>query len=614
MTKKNPLNRQPIHYACIKGDIKKVNQLMKEKGFKLNVKDIDGFTPIMFACHHGHLNIFNKLLKVKGVNINMRTYNGKTCLMLAAQKGHIKIVNKLLSLGAKTQFKERKRTKRSCRTRTAYNMARMCGHNNIVKKLSKKKMVKMVKRKLSLKKSNNKQKGGSAAAAAPVSTGCKTLEDCWNCMKPNCTDKVIEAVKLALNISDNILKIESIESPAGGSNILISLDETIMSDLGNFFKKIKLNEVMKNFLLAKSGIMDDALNVEHEIVETYNDMIKFTIKSHIGVAAVGKKGILASLTTWVAGVTEISINFEISIPEIQIFNNTEHYGAIDGTLDDLFKETTKIKISLTMGFNLEGIFKIFESVSLSRAVNLGSLLVKTGVVSATKRLYKGAKHLDIEDIKLKIEMFKNIKENLTEEEIIKYVFIIIGLYLNDPSYVKAKNEVEKYDNTKIRKNEYYQEILIELHKNFQGDFNGKQKELYEDIKAGKGGDVVEVPEEEKNNFRVVPMLKLYKLYISCEKEILKKKVEYSVPIDPEEDPEYPKNVVLLKIGEDKELNIKNFIESFNDSMMNDSKGENYAISIYYDTGEDFLKFKDFMPTDISSLYPVFELYKNYTET
>jgi hypothetical protein len=156
MTKKNPLNRQPIHYACIKGDIKKVNELMKEKGFKLNIKDIDGFTPIMFACHHGHFNIFNKLLKVKGVNINMKTYNGKTCLMLAAQKGHTKIVNKLLSLGAKINFKENKRTKRSCRTRTAYNMARMCGHNNIVKKLSKKKMVK--KQKLSLKNSNNKPK------------------------------------------------------------------------------------------------------------------------------------------------------------------------------------------------------------------------------------------------------------------------------------------------------------------------------------------------------------------------------------------------------------------------------------------------------------------------
>ena len=143
MTKKNPLNRQPIHYACIKGDIKKVNELMKEKGFKLNIKDIDGFTPIMFACHHGHFNIFNKLLKVKGINVNMKTYNGKTCLMLAAQKGHTKIVNKLLSLGAKINFKENKRTKRSCRTRTAYNMARMCGHNNIVKKLSKKKMVKI---------------------------------------------------------------------------------------------------------------------------------------------------------------------------------------------------------------------------------------------------------------------------------------------------------------------------------------------------------------------------------------------------------------------------------------------------------------------------------------
>ena len=155
MTKKKSQILQPILIACKEGNIKKVNQLMKEKGFKINIKDKDGFTPIMFACHYGHLNIFNKLLKVKGVNINMRTYNGKTCLMLAAQKGHIKIVNKLLSLGAKTQFKERKRTKRSCRTRTAYNMARMCGHNNIVKKLSKKKMV---KRKLSLKKSNNKPK------------------------------------------------------------------------------------------------------------------------------------------------------------------------------------------------------------------------------------------------------------------------------------------------------------------------------------------------------------------------------------------------------------------------------------------------------------------------
>jgi len=579
MTKKNPLNRQPIHYACIKGDIKKVNQLMKEKGFKLNVKDIDGFTPIMFACHHGHLNIFNKLLKVKGVNINMRTYNGKTCLMLAAQKGHIKIVNKLLSLGAKTQFKERKRTKRSCRTRTAYNMARMCGHNNIVKKLSKKKNSKVQKAKK--KVISNKQKGGSTTGS------CDTLQNCWECINPGCTDKGIGVLKTALEGSNYFNAI--INSAGEYPMFDISLKEI---DLNQFLEKIKLKEVMLNFLLLKLEIEKSILTINYSTVggKEINFIIKLNIRKSVlpdeikSASLLGKitrkiaKKMARSITVWVLGQEDITIDFKISIPKIQIYNKSD---------DTMVENISVIKISLTMGLKIQGIITIFRSVALSRIIALSSKV---------ENLKVAAKPLESLGVPYYTKMYNTIKSKITNEDITDNIFIIIGIFLNDPHYEIAKNSVHEYETeTENYTANYYKKILIELYILYNPDkINTLQvsyytfDKLYQMIKVGKGD--------------------LNLLYDFCKTDVIERKVEYSFTIDEDGS---SMGGVTLKIGEAKKLTIDDFVKSFKGQLIDNSnpRVEDYEISFYYDTGGDYLS------QDISSLYPVlelvFKLYNNF---
>ena len=91
----------------------------------------------MYASQLGYLNAVKILLKQKKINVNHRGNSGKTALMEAAQKGHLEIVDLLLKNGANPKIKEKFRNKKSCKIRTASNMANACGHKKISKKLKK---------------------------------------------------------------------------------------------------------------------------------------------------------------------------------------------------------------------------------------------------------------------------------------------------------------------------------------------------------------------------------------------------------------------------------------------------------------------------------------------
>ena len=66
-----------IHRACLDNDIKKFNKLIKDKKFRVNIRDNIKFTPLMCAAHSGNLQMVKKLLKFKNIKVNTRSRNSK---------------------------------------------------------------------------------------------------------------------------------------------------------------------------------------------------------------------------------------------------------------------------------------------------------------------------------------------------------------------------------------------------------------------------------------------------------------------------------------------------------------------------------------------------------
>jgi len=563
---------------------------MKEKGFKINIKDKDGFTPIMFACHYGHLNIFNKLLKVKGVNINMRTYNGKTCLMLAAQKGHIKIVNKLLSLGAKTQFKERKRTKRSCRTRTAYNMARMCGHNNIVKKLSKKKMVK--KQKLSLKNSNNKQKGGSSSNTDAV------------CLKEggdgvNCKYKYIGLLKLILDTVKEYTYNSYSFSEAVGPAIQIEFKNKKFIE---FLNKIKFNKVLETYIIlemqkpfkTKDGReinsptegycydkhkqkKEDCIKIETKIVDK-NISLEIAIQTKIMLGAV--------LT--MALPEEIKVNLTIQLPIIKIYTkNTDSTG-------NAFKLETEMKITFPIKIDLVDIAKILSIQKKdTKLEKFKGVMLTVGAIFASRQ----------GDIQRSRYLFNTYKENL---------FILIGLACGDKRFKEAETKVEKYkryDDSNIA--DIYKHILIELYNQSSSTNNPTFTQNYETFvllldKEAEERAKVEEKEITGGTGEIVGKDKIISpdtgneikdlienLVVMCDHFISENKVEYKEGIS-------GKNMTVI-INE--EYTIKGFMNML---KLSDNNIIELSLTIYYNTGVDYLSYlpQDSLPPDLMKIIEI----------
>lgn len=87
--------RTQISYACAKGDVEKVQELL-EGGSSANAVSLDNVSAIGEAASAGHVNVV-KLLLSKGVDPNRADICGWTPLHMAAQSGHEDVIKVLLS-------------------------------------------------------------------------------------------------------------------------------------------------------------------------------------------------------------------------------------------------------------------------------------------------------------------------------------------------------------------------------------------------------------------------------------------------------------------------------------------------------------------------------------
>ena len=141
---------QEIHKVCLNGNIKRFNDLIKSKTFRVNAKDNINFTPLMCASFSGNLKMVKQLVKMDKIQINARSRNRKTALIIAATRGHLHIVKLLLAHGANPNLKQfsksKSKSKKSCspcKSKTALDMSLQCNHKKVSKFLKSKKAKKI---------------------------------------------------------------------------------------------------------------------------------------------------------------------------------------------------------------------------------------------------------------------------------------------------------------------------------------------------------------------------------------------------------------------------------------------------------------------------------------
>ncbi|XP_050416492.1 BRCA1-associated RING domain protein 1 isoform X2 [Patella vulgata] len=96
--KRNARGETPLHVAAIKGDYKKVEELLKN-GTNVNVRENAGWTPLHEAVNHGHVDIA-KLLINHGAMINIPGHDNDTPLHDAINNNRLDCVRLLVSKGA----------------------------------------------------------------------------------------------------------------------------------------------------------------------------------------------------------------------------------------------------------------------------------------------------------------------------------------------------------------------------------------------------------------------------------------------------------------------------------------------------------------------------------
>ena len=124
------------------------NYLLRNKLVSVNARDNEGTSALNNACMKNDIKKVKMLLKQDKIIVNSQTIYGKNGLINASQKGYTEIVELLLKHGANVRLKETKRTKKSCANRNAFNMSRVCGHQNIHDKLVAQKARNNLKRKV----------------------------------------------------------------------------------------------------------------------------------------------------------------------------------------------------------------------------------------------------------------------------------------------------------------------------------------------------------------------------------------------------------------------------------------------------------------------------------
>ncbi len=96
---------QEIYQAAWQGDIKKINELLKEDPGLVNHKDSAGETPLFNSVIYRQLKAVELFLK-KGADINERNNDGKTPLIFAAEFGRKKVTEYLLKHSADLNLKD----------------------------------------------------------------------------------------------------------------------------------------------------------------------------------------------------------------------------------------------------------------------------------------------------------------------------------------------------------------------------------------------------------------------------------------------------------------------------------------------------------------------------
>ena len=85
--------------AVKSGDIKVVQELLKDKSININARDEEGWSPLLQASYDGHKEIIELLLDHKA-DINIQNRFGDTALIWASAIGSKEIVKLLLDYGA----------------------------------------------------------------------------------------------------------------------------------------------------------------------------------------------------------------------------------------------------------------------------------------------------------------------------------------------------------------------------------------------------------------------------------------------------------------------------------------------------------------------------------
>jgi len=88
----------PLHFAVLKGDMKKVLFLIS-KGISVNEADSNGITPLMISVQNSNV-VMMRMLLAHGASDNQTIKVGSTSLHIAAQTNQILILEELLSTGA----------------------------------------------------------------------------------------------------------------------------------------------------------------------------------------------------------------------------------------------------------------------------------------------------------------------------------------------------------------------------------------------------------------------------------------------------------------------------------------------------------------------------------
>ncbi len=94
----DPYSEPPLHDAAMRGNVKKINELLK-KGVEVDSKNDTGSTALHWAAFKGHLDVAKVLIR-HGADVNALSDRGSTPLRLATTHEKSEMIILLKNHGA----------------------------------------------------------------------------------------------------------------------------------------------------------------------------------------------------------------------------------------------------------------------------------------------------------------------------------------------------------------------------------------------------------------------------------------------------------------------------------------------------------------------------------